>query len=496
MDYAIEFSATRKAIFDRYLDKDVAASDALAMAEDVADLNEGDKRLLEALRSTDSLMDEDVRDALPYFIDYVIERVLLIDISVDTEAEAHRVFVTMNDRGLRLGPIDLLKGQILSKITSSSDSQSCHNAWLKMVNELKAIDPEEDSLFFRNLFRAKWAVTIRGKSKGDAAGDFDTIGDAYHRWFEEHLDRLGLANSDDYVRFARDDLKRYAEIYAFVRECEENLTPGYEWIHYNAIRRYGFQPMVLLASVDLADSTTVWRKKISLVSWFIDLILTTRVIDGKINNYDNLKDISFAIAKDTRGRSLEEIENYVRSEWDKHINIIDKLSEIRYVRSDRSDILYILARLAEHLENVLSLTNRTGFGTYWQRDRGGKTFDIEHLLSDVYDMQALPADHGFVSEREYKDLRNLIGGLVLLPRSRNRSLKAKPYREKLGAYSTENVLAQSLCVSFYQNNPNVANYIDENQLHDLSAIQDFTKNDIGRRADLYTRIAQKVWEKP
>lgn len=60
-----------------------------------------------------------------------MEKVLLIDISVSSESEAHRVFVTMNDRGLRLGAIELLKGFILSKITSPEDSQECHQVWVK-----------------------------------------------------------------------------------------------------------------------------------------------------------------------------------------------------------------------------------------------------------------------------------------------------------------------------------------------------------------------------
>jgi len=496
MDYAIEFSKARKEIFDRYLDSNVLPIDAITSAEDVEGLNEGDKKLLEALRATDALLDEDVRDALPYFIDYVIERVLLIDISVDSEAEAHRVFVTMNDRGLRLGPIDLLKGQILSKITSSQDNHSCHQSWIEMVNKLKAIDPEEDSLFFRHLFRAKWANTIRGKSKGDAAGDFDVIGDAYHRWFEEHSDRLGLINSDEFVRFARDDLKKFSDIYSFIRKSEEGINEGFEWLHYNAVRRYGFQPMVLLASVDVGDTTTVWRKKISLAARLIDLILTTRTIEGRVNNYDNLKDISFQLAKDMRGKSLADLEIYVRDEWKKYFPSVSALSNIKYARSDRSDMLYILSRVAEFLESNLNLTNKVGFSGYWQRDKDGKTFDIEHLLREVFDDDNLPDDHGFAGERDYKDARNSIGALVLLPRSRNRSLQDQPYRKKLGVYATENVLAQSLTENFFQNNPTVSAWVAEQEIHQFSPVLDFKKADIAGRGELYTSIARRIWDVP
>lgn len=82
MDYSIEFSPTRKALFDCYLAEDKSLSEAMDEAEDVPDLDEGDKKLLDALRTTDTLLDSTVRSAIAYFIDYVVERVLLIDISV------------------------------------------------------------------------------------------------------------------------------------------------------------------------------------------------------------------------------------------------------------------------------------------------------------------------------------------------------------------------------------------------------------------------------
>lgn len=496
MDYSIEFSISRKTIFDYYLDKNNDLDDAMLKAEDVPHIDDGDKKILEALRTTDSLLDSTVRANIAYFIDYVVERVLLIDISVDTESEAHRVFVTMNDRGLRLGPLDLLKGQILSKIPVVEDCHSCHTAWVRTIHKLRNLDPEEDSLFFRNLFRAKWAKTIRGKSKGDAAGDFDIIGEAYHRWFENNTALLNLANADDYVRFARDDIPRYADIYVFIKAAETEIKPGFEWIYYNAARRYSFQSMVLLSSINVTDTTTDWQKKVSLVARFIDLLLTSRTIEGKENNYDNLKGISFTIASEIRNKDYSNLLTYIRNEWGKHFNALQNIDKLKYAKSDRSDILYMLARIACYLEDAFILTNKVGFATYWQRDRGQKTFDIEHLLKDVYDTCALPTTHGFSDAKDYAESRNLLGALTLLPRSRNRSLQDKPYRDKLAAYATENILAQTLCDALYQSNPNVATFVGANSAIGLSSIADFTKSDIASRGGVYVAVSKQIWQSP
>jgi len=496
MDYSIEFSESRKLIFNAYLDNSKALVDAMQDAEDVADIDDGDKKIIEALRTTDSLLDDTVRDGIAYFIDYVKERVLLIDISVESESEAHRVFVTMNDRGLRLGPIDLLKGLILSEIKVAADSHSCHEAWVEVIRKLRTIDPEEDSLFFRNLFRAQWANTMRGKTKGDPAGDFDIIGDSYHRWFEDNTQALGLNNADDYARFAKDDITKFSEIYIFIKNAESELKAGHECIYYNASRRFSFQAMILMAAISINDTTTQWQNKIRIASQFIDLVLTSRTIDGKANNYDNLKEISFNLAKDFRKKDYPQLLQYIQTEWPKYFSSIPRLDQFRYTKTDRSDILYILARIACHLEDAFSLTNKVGFTTFWQRDRGYKTFDIEHLLKDSFDTTALPTNHGFTDAKDYADSRNLLGALILLSRSRNRSLQDDPYTKKLHAYSSENILSQSLCDGFYQSNPTVTTYLKANPQICLVSITDFEKADIGKRAAVYIAVAQQIWKMP
>lgn len=495
-DYAIGFSDARREIFDLYLDTTRTSSDALDAAEELSGKDNGDQRIIEALRATESLLDKRIHEHVAYFIDFLIERVFLIDISVATESEAHRVFVTMNDRGLRLGPIDLLKGEILSRIHASVDVDSAHRAWVETVNKLRSIDPEEDSLFFRHFFRAQWGDTMRGKSKGDLPGDYDVIGDAYHRWFAENTARLGLATADNYLEFARDRIPKFAEVYAFIREAESELKAGFEHLYYNAARRYSFQPMVLLSAVAEEDKGGEWRKKIALVARLVDVILTTRTIEGKENNYDNLKEISFNLTKDVRGKDVAGIESYVRAQWATYEPILDKLSEMSYERSDRSNLLYVLARIACYLEDAFEVSNGVGFENFWRRDKGGKTFDVEHLLKSNFDSAALPASHGFTDARDYSDSRNRIGALALLPRSRNRSLQAKPYRDKLAVYAGENLLTQTLDSGLYTSNPKVKAFLSANPAVKLAAIADFGKADIDVRAGAYVQIGKLVWNCP
>lgn len=496
-DFNIEFTPERRNIFTKYLEKEVALVDALDEIDGLHDVSDSDRRIVEAIKSVEENLDLTVKDKLNFFIDYLMEKVLFIDISVSSESEAHRVFVTMNDRGLRLGAIELLKGYLLSRISNPEDSQECHRQWVKTMSTLRNNDPEGDSLFIRNLLRAKWAITIRGKNKGDEAGDFDKINDSYHRWFEDNIGDIGLKNSDDFYKFANDDIPAYADICTTIFNAEKNYTPDYADVFHNGIRKFSFQTMIILSAVNLTDSRDVRKKKIQLVSKFIDLILTSRIVTRKANTYDNLKDISFALVKDVRDKSYNDLLTYVQGEWGKYHNQFDKLPEMQYENKSRSEMLYVLARIASFLESEINITNKVGFDIYMQRDKGGKTFDIEHVFRSVIDQANLPsATLGFASDTEYNLKRNLIGGLILLPRSRNRSLNDNAYADKKGVYGGENILCQTLCAGFYQNNPDLARFSGAYNNIVLKEHTDFLANSITERGELYRLIAHEIWKPP
>ncbi|MCK2181691.1 HNH endonuclease family protein, partial [Hafnia paralvei] len=241
----------------------------------------------------------------------------------------------------------------------------------------------------------------------------------------------------------------------------------------------------------------VRKKKIQLISRFIDLILTSRIITKKANTYDNLKDISFLLVKEVRGKNYSELLTYIQGEWGKYYSQLDKLPEMQYENKSRSEMLYILSRIASFLETEMSITNKVGFDIYMQRDRSGKTFDIEHVLRSVIDQENLPSSTlGFTTDAEYNSKRNLIGGLILLPRSRNRSLSDNIYSDKKGVYGGENILCQTLCPGFYQNNPDLTRFQATYTQLNLQEQTEFLASSITARGELYKQVALEIWKPP
>ena len=66
--------------------------------------------------SKNTSLQELAEHALPYFIDWLIENVHLVEITAFSDEDAYTIFETMNDRGFSLTPTEMLKG--LSSQTS------------------------------------------------------------------------------------------------------------------------------------------------------------------------------------------------------------------------------------------------------------------------------------------------------------------------------------------------------------------------------------------
>ena len=62
--------------------------------------------------------------ALPYFVDWLVENVHLVEITAYSDSDAYTIFETMNDRGLSLTPADMLKGYLLANITDTEQTHA------------------------------------------------------------------------------------------------------------------------------------------------------------------------------------------------------------------------------------------------------------------------------------------------------------------------------------------------------------------------------------
>ena len=477
--------------------------DALYNGKGIASINRRDQsvdNLIERYEEIDELFPKSLEgDALPYFVDWLLESVDMVEIEAQTDDDAFTIFETMNGRGVSLSQADMLKGFLLANINSDNaewmerSKTKANDLWRQWIRDLKQLEDEDGEVdnFFKTWLRAKYAETIRERKKGATNEDFENI-DKYHRWTRANTERLRLNDTQDFYAFITQRMHRFADLYIFMRKASQSLTEGFEQIYYNAYNGFTLQYMLALAPNRLDDDLDTAFKKMWLVTIFADIFLVRKMVNFRRLGRDTLRHPMFALAKAIRDMEVSQLRDYLLSELENMDETFggitgDAGSYESYGLNSFSGrrVRYLLARITAWVEQECG--NTTTFDNYL-RDAKGKPFEIEHIWADKYARHSQEFD----SEASFRWWRNRFGGLVLLPRSVNRSLRDKTYKSKLEKYSQQNLLAASLSEKRYANDPGFRKFIESYGLQFRPHAQ-FNLEDLWERQLLYRDICEILW---
>ena len=92
----------------------------------------------------DHLPEEATGVALPFFIDWLLENVHLVEIEAYSDEDAYTIFETMNDRGLSLSLPEMLKGYVLANVRHEDDQRKVNTTWKQHMQTLKGLGDDED----------------------------------------------------------------------------------------------------------------------------------------------------------------------------------------------------------------------------------------------------------------------------------------------------------------------------------------------------------------
>lgn len=431
--------------------------------------------------------DDITDDMLLHFCDWLAEKVFFIEIVATTDQDAHKVFVTMNDRGLSLTSTEMLKGYLLSEIKDDTKREKLNGVWKDKVLSLKKDDDKGDETFIKAWLRAQYAETIRETKAGAVNQDFDIIGGSFHKWVRDERDKLGLFTTDDFELFIM-RFSKFADVYRKIREAENTFADETKYIFYNAQVNFTLQPQLLLAPICYEDSWPVIIEKMNLVARFIDLLVMVRVANYKSVDYSTIKNYVFNVTKNIRRCSVEELKARLKLQYDNlDYNPATALSELRLNNFTKKYIKNMLARITGYIEE------QTGVASNYCNYMNTKTrnpFEIEHIIADHYEWFT----DEYSDQEEFKRWRNSCGALLLLHKSINASLKDAKYDYKLSKYCSNegNIYAESLGELAYQNNPQFKKFIADNGLA-FKPYAQFGKTEITERIQLLVHLVNLVW---
>lgn len=426
-------------------------------------------------------------DILLHFCDWLAERVFFIEIAATTEQDAHKVFVTMNDRGLSLTSTEMLKGYLLSEIKEDQTREKMNELWKQKVFALKKDDDKGDETFLKAWLRAHYAETIRETKAGAVNKDFDLIGGAFHKWVWDARDKLGLQSSGDYELFIKKFVK-FAQVYQRIRQAETVFAAETKYIYYNAQVNFTFQPQLLLAPVCYEDPWPVIVEKLNLTARFIDLLIVSRVIHYRSVDYSTIKNYVFNVTKDIRMTDVPDLKQKLRGHYDSlDFHPEQDLADLRLSSFTRKYIKHFLARVTSFIEESTDVA--PNYCSY-MNTATKNPFEIEHIITDHYEWFTGEYD----GPDDFRRWRNNIGALLLLHKSINASLKDAKYDVKLQKYCSNegNIYTESLGGQAYQNNPRFIRFVDDHHLG-FKAYAQFGKREIAERAAVLADLFALIW---
>jgi uncharacterized protein with ParB-like and HNH nuclease domain len=431
-------------------------------------------------------------ETLVCFIDWLLHRVQLVEIQTIDRNMALEVFESMNDRGLQLTNMDMLKGYLLSKMNTAKQTEITSDRWKKTLAELVVLDKNADAEFMKTLLRSRYALTVRERNKGAVAKDFELIGSSFHKWFRDNAVALGFEHADDFEGFITSVMPKYANRYKKLIEVSQTFDPSWAYVYFNAHNNFTLQYLVILAAVAPGDDDEVFHAKADLIAKYLDLVIARRMVNYKIFGYSPMYFQMFNLAKELRDLPISEIQQILST---KVANLSEDFTAVESFRlnlGNRPNVKYLLGRLTSWLEGQDPTDvskNDPQWAIYFARNLEDP-FEVEHIWANHFKRHI----DEFASESEFQDSRNSFGALLLLPKSVNASLSDMKVQEKIPHYLQQNALGRIISELGPEHDPNLRERLNRLRLRVPLALDELDPEQIKGRTRFYQAMCEKIWD--
>lgn len=412
------------------------------------------------------------------FVYWLKEKVMFSKVWTNSDEFAYVIFETMNDRGLSLTQIEMLRSYLLANIDDDDRDQAMNDfdTIIRNLSQVKLSSKTKAEFeFFKMYFRGHYAEDLSQSKSGTS--DFVRIGKEFHRWVSENAKELGLLKSKDYLDFiAR--IKFFADVYIKVNELiQARDTKEYLYLIVNSDYGFTMQPAVILSAVGYKDSDDIIKTKIKAVSRYLTKVLTWRVWNHWMISQSALEAKTYELCKAIRGMDVEKLKQHLSGD-PLESPVLAGTPTLNQQNRRRFAVMLSLIT-----EIVAVHSNAPDYPL------NHPDIEVEHIWANHYE------DHldDFRDEAEFATTRNSIGDLLVLPKSFNASYNDASYEVKVEQYYSQNILAQTLNSKKYTNNPGFLAYKNVSELP-FRPYETFTKDSISERTHLYRMILEDNWK--
>lgn len=407
------------------------------------------------------------------FFMYFFRRIKFIQISTPDINDALKIFETVNDRGVGLNPMDLLKNLIFRQVARDKFDK-LKDKWRELIKILES-NNEKPLRFLRYFIMSNYPQADQGT---DGTGKNIVREDEIYKWMTSHGD---LCNYE----------KKPLE---FVNRLIENAQA---FVNFSTGKDAKGQPNVYIKNINRLGGTVFRQHIIPL--------LTARNFSQEMFDYlaRNIEAYLyyFLITKE-QAKALEK--NF--SEWNLDLCKVTNLKELNafvasniapevsgktveykdtFHRLSQSDLQvfrlrYLLAKLCQYVD-----LGRKGIFTAQMLDDYYDT-DIEHILPFKP-----VSEEAKSSIEDYDHVKTMLGNLTLIEKPINRSIQNKDYTAKVEEYHKSSYyLTSSLKKVDAVGNNTAINRIGKF----LKEFDHWDRSTIEERQELLYKLSLEIWK--
>ena len=421
-------------------------------------------------------------ELLPLFIEWLKEKVILVEILAFSDENAYTIFETMNDRGLNLTPTEMLKGYLLTHIRESEKIDEINALWKDKISSLHHYSTQEDLEFIRAWLRSQHAESIRSGLRGAENEDFEKIGTRFHTWVKDNHKKIGLNSSNDFYNFIKGDFEFYSSLYEKIKFYENNYTLEvkslYLGSYWNIASSLSYP--LLMSSITKLDDEEIIVSKLESISKFLDILVVTRALNNKGISQSFLRYIIYTLVKETRNKTLPELKEILRERLISSKDNFDDLDKVNVNNLHRKFLHYLFARINFYIEKKFAKNVKL---SDLMAPRRQNRFVVHHIIDNYANYE-----QEFESEDYFNFYKGKLGNIILIPNPVHNEIIGKKNITRFNRLRKDLILNQSLSSTFYINNPN--NYLSN---HGLEEFID-TKKSIDNRTTVISKVIKEIWD--
>lgn len=402
------------------------------------------------------------------FFGALTQRVKLIRIVTPNIAHALKVFETINDRGVGLNAMDLLKNLLFMK-TTEMDYGTLKDRWKTLTDILNACN-EKPLRFLRYYVLSQYDVDASSRLREDEV----------YQWFVEHSNEVGI--DDTPIKFV-DQLISRARAYAcFVDARNAQGDPNRYLRNLQAVSGTARQHFILL----LAGQYLAPDDFEELCRHIENLFFTFIITREQTNTLERIfaRSASALRVVRTRDQLRHFIATYLLPEIASRARGVEFAFEgLSTKRIQQYRVRYILAKLTQYVQQQ-AWSNQTddNLGVFLD-----SSIQIEHVLPQ---RPASGVRDEFDRPDEYDVYVTKLGNLTLLERTINASVSNAAYHHKRAGYAQSGLLLTKSLAE-------IPHFGTDTQLNravkDLIQFEDWDSESIDLRQQMLGDLARRVW---